>query len=59
LINSIDGCGQLNGRRGGILRTDPRFRDDVVEEIPGVVHVDQRGRLQTVRKGWNEPFHAL
>ncbi len=24
-----------------------------------MVHVDQTGRLQTVRKEWNERFHAL
>ena len=36
-----------------------RFRDDVVEKISGVVRVDQTGRLQTVRKEWNERFHAL
>ena len=36
-----------------------RFGDDVVEKIPGVVHVNQTSRLQTVRKEWNERFHAL
>lgn len=36
-----------------------RFRPEVIERVPGVVHVNKTGRLQTVRREWNERFHAL
>ena len=36
-----------------------RFRKEAAGRVPGVVHVDGTGRLQTVRKEWNERFHAL
>ncbi|HSS02906.1 MAG TPA: carbamoyltransferase C-terminal domain-containing protein [Kofleriaceae bacterium] len=36
-----------------------RFRDDVKTRVPGVVHVDGTGRLQTVKREWNEPYWAL
>lgn len=36
-----------------------RVRSEMVRKIPAVVHVDQTGRLQTVKKEWNERFHAL
>ena len=36
-----------------------RVRSEMVDKIPAVVHVDQTGRLQTVKKEWNERFHAL
>ncbi len=36
-----------------------RFRPDVVERIPGVVHADGTGRLQTVKEEWNESFYRL
>jgi carbamoyltransferase len=36
-----------------------RFRPEVIDRVPGVVHVNQTGRLQTVRREWNERFHAL
>ncbi len=36
-----------------------RFRPDVVHKIPGVVHVDGTGRLQTVKREWNAPFYDL
>ncbi len=36
-----------------------RFRQDVISKVPGVVHVDQTGRLQTVRREWNEDFYLL
>ncbi|MFL5540730.1 MAG: carbamoyltransferase [Longimicrobiaceae bacterium] len=35
------------------------FRPEVRHLVPGVVHVDGTGRLQTVRREWNERFHAL
>lgn len=36
-----------------------RFREDVCERVPGVVHVDGTGRLQTVERSWNPRFHGL
>ena len=36
-----------------------RFRDSVVQRIPAVVHVDRSGRLQTVKRDWNERFYRL
>jgi carbamoyltransferase len=36
-----------------------RFRPEVVDRVPGVVHLNQTGRLQTVRREWNERFHDL
>lgn len=36
-----------------------RFRDSVVDKVPGVVHEDQTGRLQTVKREWNPRYHAL
>jgi carbamoyltransferase len=36
-----------------------RFRDEAAARVPAVVHVNQTGRLQTVRREWNEKFHGL
>ncbi|MBF0442733.1 MAG: carbamoyltransferase [Oligoflexales bacterium] len=36
-----------------------KFRDEVKSRVPGVVHVDGTGRLQTVRKEWNERYYDL
>lgn len=36
-----------------------RFRPGMRERVPGVVHVDGTGRLQTVNRDWNPKFHAL
>jgi carbamoyltransferase len=36
-----------------------RFRDDAAARVPAVVHVNQTGRLQTVRREWNDKYHAL
>jgi carbamoyltransferase len=36
-----------------------RFRQAVLDKVPGVVHVNDTGRLQTVRSEWNERFHRL
>lgn len=35
------------------------FRPSVVERVPGVVHEDRTGRLQTVKREWNPRYHAL
>ena len=36
-----------------------RYRDAVIDKIPGVVHIDKTGRLQTVKKEWNPALHQL
>ncbi len=36
-----------------------RFRPEVLEQVPAVVHVDGTGRLQTVKAAWNPLFHRL
>lgn len=36
-----------------------RFRKEVVDRVQGVVHVDGTGRLQTVKRSWNEKFYDL
>lgn len=36
-----------------------KFRDSAAATVPGVVHADGTGRLQTVRQAWNPRFHAL
>jgi len=36
-----------------------RFKKEMIGKVPGVVHVDGTGRLQTVKKEWNPKYHAL
>lgn len=36
-----------------------RFKEGVKEKVQAVVHVDGTGRLQTVKKEWNEKYHSL
>lgn len=36
-----------------------RFRAEARDRVPAVVHVDGTGRLQTVKREWNTPFHDL
>jgi carbamoyltransferase len=36
-----------------------RFRNEAAEKVPVVVHVDQTGRLQTVKREWNPRFYEL
>ena len=36
-----------------------RFRDEVLDRVPGVVHVDRTGRVQTVTAGENPRYHRL
>ncbi|NQZ10792.1 MAG: carbamoyltransferase [Algicola sp.] len=35
------------------------FKEAVRDKVPAVVHVDNTGRLQTVKKEWNEPYYQL
>ena len=35
------------------------WRDEVRHKIPGVVHANNSGRLQTVRREWNREYYAL
>jgi carbamoyltransferase len=36
-----------------------RWKERAREVVPAVVHVDGTGRLQSVRREWNEPLHSL
>ena len=36
-----------------------RFRKEMQHLVPGVVHVDGTGRLQTVKREWNPRYHEL
>lgn len=36
-----------------------RFRKEMMRHVPGVVHVDGTGRIQSVKQEWNPRFHAL
>jgi carbamoyltransferase len=36
-----------------------RFKDAAAALVPGVVHVDGTGRLQTVKREWNQRFYEL
>jgi carbamoyltransferase len=36
-----------------------RFRPEVRSKVPGVVHVDGTGRLQTVKEAWNPGYYRL
>ncbi|MCX8131445.1 MAG: hypothetical protein N3I35_15300 [Clostridia bacterium] len=36
-----------------------KFREGVKHKVPGVVHEDGTGRLQTVKKEWNEKYYDL
>jgi carbamoyltransferase len=35
------------------------FRPEVREKVPAVVHVDNTGRVQSVRREWNERYYQL
>lgn len=36
-----------------------KFKNEVQNKVPAVVHVNGTGRLQTVKAEYNEKFHAL
>lgn len=36
-----------------------KFKPEAAEKVPGVVHVDGTGRLQTVKREWNEKYYDL
>ena len=36
-----------------------RWRTEVWDQVPAVVHVNHTGRLQTVKREWNEKFYDL
>lgn len=36
-----------------------KFKKEIIHKIPAVVHVDRTGRLQTVKKEWNEKYYLL
>jgi carbamoyltransferase len=36
-----------------------RFRESVRQKVPAIVHVNATGRLQSVRREWNEKYYDL
>lgn len=36
-----------------------RFKKEVLNRVPGVIHIDGTGRLQTVKREWNQRFYDL
>lgn len=36
-----------------------QFRDEVKEKVPGVVHANGSGRLQSVKREWNQRYYDL
>jgi carbamoyltransferase len=36
-----------------------RYRREVMDQVPGVVHVDGTGRLQSVKQEWNSRYYEL
>jgi carbamoyltransferase len=36
-----------------------KLRPEAATRVPGVAHVDRTGRLQTVKKEWNDSYHKL
>ena len=36
-----------------------KFKPEVLDKVPGVVHVDSTGRLQTVKQEWNKKYYTL
>jgi carbamoyltransferase len=49
----------LNYQDAPYMERTLRFHDEVLDKVPGVVHVNNTGRLQTVRREYNERFHGL
>lgn len=48
-----------NYQRSPYMERTLTFRKEVVVKVPAVVHVDRTGRLQSVRREWNERFYDL
>ncbi|MBF0224883.1 MAG: hypothetical protein HQK76_05455 [Desulfobacterales bacterium] len=36
-----------------------KFKEEVKNRVPGVVHADGTGRLQTIKREWNERYYEL
>ena len=36
-----------------------KFKKNVISKVPGVVHVNETGRLQTVKSEWNSRYYQL
>ncbi|UCH93099.1 MAG: carbamoyltransferase [Candidatus Aminicenantes bacterium] len=48
-----------NYQKSPYMERTLHFKDEIVEKVPGVVHVNRTGRLQTVERGMNERFYDL
>jgi len=55
-------CGDeyfLNYQESRYMERALRFRPEAACKVPGVVHVDGTGRLQTVKRDWNAKYYEL
>lgn len=48
-----------NYRESPYMERALRFRSEAKHRVPGVVHVDGTGRLQTVKEEWNPRYYRL
>jgi len=49
----------INYQESPYMERTLRFRDEVMDTVPGVVHDNLTGRLQTVKREWNEKYYLL
>ncbi len=49
----------VNYQESPFMERTLRFREEVKDKVPAVVHVDGTGRLQTVKRVWNQKFYDL
>lgn len=49
----------INYQESPYMERTLKFRTEVLDKVPGVVHVDGTGRLQTVKREWNSRFYRL
>jgi len=49
----------VNYQESPYMERTLRFRKEAAGKVPAVVHTDQTGRLQTVKREWNPRFHEL
>ncbi len=49
----------INYEESPYMERTLKFYDEVKDKIPGVVHANNSGRLQTVKREWNERYYDL
>jgi carbamoyltransferase len=58
----LDECGEEyfeNYQVSPYMERTLTFKGSVGHKVPAIVHVNRTGRLQSVRREWNEPFYNL